>query len=40
MKISYPFILVNFKTYKEALGERAVALAKTAEKVSSETGVC
>jgi len=38
--ISFPMILVNFKTYREATGLKAVALAKIAEKVSRETGVC
>jgi len=33
-------IAVNFKTYREATGAKAVALAKIAEKVSEETGVC
>jgi len=32
-------IIVNFKTYSEATGRRAVALAKKAEKVSDETNV-
>jgi triosephosphate isomerase len=32
-------IVVNFKTYTEATGRRAVDLAKKAEKVSKETGV-
>jgi len=40
IKISIPFILVNFKTYAEATGKRAVKLAKTVEKVNLETGVC
>jgi triosephosphate isomerase len=34
-----PVIIVNFKTYLEATGKRAVELAKKAEKVSRETGV-
>ena len=38
-KVRTPIILVNFKTYLEATGKRAVELAKIAEKVSSETGV-
>jgi len=33
-----PIIIVNFKTYLEATGRRAVELAKQAEKVSKETG--
>jgi triosephosphate isomerase len=32
-------IIVNFKTYLEATGQRAVELAKQAEKASKETGV-
>lgn len=39
-KISYPLILVNLKTYSEAMGKKAVELAETAEKVHNETGVC
>jgi len=35
-----PVILVNFKTYIEATGKRALTLAKVAEEVSLETGVC
>jgi triosephosphate isomerase len=31
---------VNFKTYSEASGRKAVKLAKTAEKISLETEVC
>jgi triosephosphate isomerase len=38
-KISTPMIIVNFKTYSEATGRRAVELAKRAEKVNSETDV-
>jgi triosephosphate isomerase len=37
-KLQTPIIIVNFKTYLEATGQRAVALAKQAEKVSKETG--
>ena len=37
-KLQTPIIIVNFKTYLEATGKRAVALAKQAEKVSKETG--
>jgi triosephosphate isomerase len=39
LKLQTPFILVNFKTYLEAIGKRAVELAKKAEKVSRETQV-
>jgi triosephosphate isomerase len=37
-KLRTPIILVNFKTYAEATGRRAIELAKKAEKVSKETG--
>jgi len=37
--VTYPLILVNFKTYREGMGERALRLAHTAEKVSEKTGV-
>jgi triosephosphate isomerase len=36
-KLQTPIIIVNFKTYSEATGQRAVKLAKQAEKVSKET---
>lgn len=39
-RIEFPLILVNLKTYKEATGELAVRLSKTAEEVSRRTGVC
>jgi triosephosphate isomerase len=35
----FPLIVLNFKTYSEALGVRAVELARAAERVSGETGV-
>jgi triosephosphate isomerase len=38
-KLQPPMIIVNFKTYLEATGQRAVELAKQAEKASKETGV-
>ncbi len=40
MTVSYPLILVNFKTYKEAMGREAIRLATSAEKVSEKTEVC
>lgn len=40
IKISIPFVLINFKTYAEATGKKAVELARKVEKVSLETGVC
>ncbi|MEM2947503.1 MAG: triose-phosphate isomerase [Candidatus Bathyarchaeia archaeon] len=39
LKLKTPLILVNFKTYLEATGKRAVELAKKAERASRETGV-
>ena len=38
MKLQTPMIIVNFKTYLESTGKRAVELAKQAEKASKETG--
>jgi triosephosphate isomerase len=37
--ISYPLILVNFKSYKEALGDNAIKLAKYAHEVAEKTGI-
>jgi len=39
-KVRTPLILVNFKTYSEATGDKAIRLAKIAEKISLETEVC
>jgi len=38
-EVETPLIIVNFKTYLEATGQRALKLAKKAEKVSREKGV-
>lgn len=38
-KVELPVIAVNFKTYPQATGEKAVLLAQTCEKVSNEYGV-
>jgi triosephosphate isomerase len=38
-KTKVPIVIINFKTYAEATGKRAVELAKKAEKVNRETGV-
>jgi triosephosphate isomerase len=38
-KFQTPMIIINFKTYSEATGRRAVELAKKAEKTSSEKHV-
>ena len=37
--LKIPIILVNYKTYSEATGKKAVKLSKIAEEVSMETGV-
>ena len=39
-KVRTPIIIVNFKTYSEATGRRALKLAEDAEKASLESGVC
>lgn len=39
-EVRVPLILVNFKTYREAMGERAMRLARVAEEVTGRTGVC
>jgi triosephosphate isomerase len=39
LKLKTPIIIVNFKTYLEATGQKAVELARDAEKVTKETGV-
>lgn len=39
MKLKTPIIIVNFKTYLESTGKKAVELAQKAEKVTKETGV-
>ena len=39
MNLQTPLIVVNFKTYLESTGKRAVKLAKQAEKAAKETGV-
>jgi len=35
-----PIIIVNFKAYREGVGEGAVKLARVAERVSAESDVC
>jgi len=39
-QIKTPIIIVNFKTYAEGTGKKALELSKAAEDVSRETGVC
>jgi triosephosphate isomerase len=38
-KLQTPMVIVNFKTFSEATGRRAVELAKKAEKVNDETHI-
>jgi triosephosphate isomerase len=38
LNVKTPVIIVNFKTYLESTGQKAVELAKAAEKVTKETG--
>ncbi len=38
MNLQSPMIIINFKTYLESTGKRAVELAKQAEKAAKETG--
>jgi triosephosphate isomerase (TIM) len=38
LNLQSPMIIVNFKTYLESTGKRAVELAKQAEKAAKETG--
>jgi triosephosphate isomerase len=39
LKLNEPMIIVNFKTYLESTGRKAIELAKQAERASKETGV-
>lgn len=39
-KINTPIIVVNFKTYSEATGRKALELAKKCEKISLEKKIC
>ncbi len=36
--MDFPILFINFKTYEQATGEKAVELAKTAENAAKETG--
>lgn len=40
MSVKKPFILINFKTYLEGTGRRAIELSQIAEKISLDTGKC
>ena len=39
VRLELPIVIVNFKGYREAIGGKAVPLARIAEEVSAETGV-
>jgi triosephosphate isomerase len=39
LKLNEPMIIVNFKTFLESTGKKAIELAKQAERASTETGV-
>ncbi len=38
-KLKAPMVVVNFKTYLESTGQKAIELAKSAERVHAETGI-
>jgi len=38
-KLESPMVIVNFKTYTESTGQKALELAKQAQKVNDETGI-
>jgi triosephosphate isomerase (TIM) len=40
LKLQSPMIIVNFKTYLESTGQKALLLAKQAERAAKETGAC
>ncbi len=40
VQLKFPMLIINFKTYAEATGKRAIELAKTAEKIAKELDVC
>lgn len=40
MEVRTPIIVLNYKTYLEGVGKKGLEIAKAAEKVSTETGVC
>jgi triosephosphate isomerase len=40
LNLPSPLIIVNFKTYLESTGKKALELAKKAEQASKETGTC
>ncbi|MEM1511412.1 MAG: triose-phosphate isomerase [Candidatus Jordarchaeales archaeon] len=40
MSVKTPIIVVNYKTYLESVGKRGLEIARAAERISVETGVC
>lgn len=40
MEITLPVIAINFKTYSESVGKRGLKIAKAAEEISNDTGIC
>ncbi|MHA1212759.1 MAG: triose-phosphate isomerase [Candidatus Heimdallarchaeota archaeon] len=40
MEITYPLLVVNFKTYDQGTGKKALELAKICEKVTKKTNIC
>lgn len=38
-KLQLPLIMVNFKTYEQSIGKKAIILAKACEQAANETGV-
>jgi triosephosphate isomerase len=40
MKITLPVIAINFKTYSESIGKKGLQIAKAAEEISNNTGIC
>jgi len=37
--VEYPLILLNLKTYEEAMGQKAIEFSRIAEKVNEKTGI-
>ena len=37
--VTYPFILLNLKTYEQSMGERSIEFARIAERVYEKTGI-
>lgn len=38
-KLAQPLVIINFKTFEQATGDRAIALAKICEKEAQQTGI-